>query len=504
MNNNAQSRQPDDPAELMKEWARQSFPVFLRKAVPWVTGGSPVKWNWHLDAIAHELDLICKGQSHRLLVTLPPRNLKSITISVAWVAWKLGRDPTLNFICVSYSGELSAKLARLCLSIMQSPWYRELFPRTIISPKRSAAFDFDTTVGGGRMATSIGGTLTGRGGDIIIIDDPLDPSQAYSDVHRENVNRWYRSTLSSRLDDKQNGALICVMQRLHQNDLAGVIIENGGWNHLCLPAIATENSIIDLPRGRKHYRREGDVLHPEHEPLEVLNQMALDQGSLVFRAQYQQDPVPADGNMIQAHWLIHMDGPMPAHGEVVQSWDTASKDGIHNDFSVCITARLVDRHVYILDVFRKKLQFPDLLKAAANLALEFKARTMLVEDAASGTQLIKMLERAPLGVPSPIPRKPELDKKSRVAGISSLIEAGRLILPAQAHWLGEFEAELLGFPNAKFDDQVDALSQLLSWALHKLDRPPSLSVGPMLVIEGEYRRPTKYIPDEYRDPWGAY
>ena len=455
-----------DPAAALNYLARNDFSFFLRKAFPWISGGAPLEWNWHLDAITHQLNRVEAGDVLRLLAALPPRNLKSIAISVAWVAWMLGRDPTRNFICVSYSGELAGKLARDCFSIMLSPWYRSIFPGTILSLKRSATHDFETTAGGGRMATSITGTLTGRGGDFIIIDDPIKPDEAQSDTTRDNVNEWYRTTLASRLNDKRTGAIICVMQRLHQYDLAGMLIEDGGWAYLSLPAIATHNSIIDLPHGRKYYRREGAVLHPARESLATLEQIKRDQGSIIFEAQYQQNPVPADGNMISANWLRHVDPATatPEYGTIIQSWDTASKDGIHNDYSVCITAKHCGNDIHVIDVFRKKLTFPELKKAAIRLVRQHKADVLLIEDAASGQQLYQTLRaESPRGVPVPLKQKPEGDKKTRLSGVSYMIEAGQLLLPKKAPWLAEFQSELLAFPNARFDDQVDALSQLLNW-----------------------------------------
>ncbi len=221
----------DNPQRYMDELCRHDFTVFLERAFPEVHGGANISWNWHLDAIAYQLNRVQKGELLRLLVNLPPRNLKSFAISVAWIAWMLGQDPSLKFICVSYSSELAGKLARMCLSLMQSSWYLRIFPKTIISAKRTASHDFETTAGGERLATSITGTLTGRGGSIIIIDDPIKPDEAMSDTVRNKVNDWYRTTLSSRLDDKENGALICVMQRLHAFDLPGLIIQDGGWEH---------------------------------------------------------------------------------------------------------------------------------------------------------------------------------------------------------------------------------------------------------------------------------
>ncbi|MBL8648948.1 MAG: phage terminase large subunit [Sphingopyxis sp.] len=478
----------DNPTLLLQELMRRDFRAFLRKAFPTIRGGDEILWNWHLDAIAYELDRIDRGENQRLLVTLPPRNLKSIAISVAWVAWMLGRDPRRNFVCISYSNELSGKLARDCLAIMQSGWYRSMFPRTILSPKRSASGDFETTRGGGRLATSITGTLTGRGGDILIIDDPIKPDEVYSDTAREGVNNWYRSTLTSRLNDKASGAIVTVMQRLHENDLAGMLLETPGWRELRLSAIAAEDEIIALSRRKVHYRKAGDVLHPERESLEVLQAQRLAMGSSAFEAQYQQNPIPAVGNMVKAEWLrIYTDIELAEKpGRIVQSWDTASKDGVHNDYSVCITASIHRNEIRILDVFRAKAAFPELKQAAIRLARQYRARTILIEDAASGQQLLQVLRNEqPRGVPMPISRKPEGDKLSRMAGVSGQIEGGQLLLPEDAPWLAEFKKELLGFPNARHDDQADALTQLMSWGMqwdYGRDHQQILGEGAVLFV----------------------
>lgn len=499
--NSAFARIQNMPAAL-DEFARRDFAMFVRQVFPLVHGGGALDWNWHLDTMAHCLNEVDQGRNLRLLVNLPPRNLKSFMISVAWVAWMLGRNPRRSFVCVSYSNELSAKLARDAMTVMQSGLYQRLFPDTIISTKRSANYDFNTTRGGGRLATSITGTLTGRGGDFIIIDDPIKPSDAYSETVRESVNDWFRSTLSSRLNDKRKGAIICVMQRLHQYDLAGLMLDDGGWNHLSLPAIATEDGSYRLTRNRIHHRREGDVLHPSREPRHTLNDIKRDQGSHTFAAQYQQQPVPAKGNIILKEWLVHMEGEFPSNGEIVQSWDTGVKDGEKNDYSACVTARLVGRHIYILDVFRKRIAFPDLLKKVTAHALDYRAKTLLVEDAASGVQLVTMMrdEKTP-NVPLPIARKVEQDKTARVHGMSPMIEQGRMVLPSAAPWLADFEAELTGFPSVRHDDRVDALSQLLNWVALNRSFNPVPMAGPVLVEEGSLGG--RYRNYDNIDPWSG-
>lgn len=475
----------DDPAALLRQLMRRDFRAFLRKAFAAVAGGAAIKWNWHLDAIAFELERVQRGDNRNLIVTMPPRNLKSITISVAWVAWMLGQNPRLNFVCVSYSSELSHKLARICTHLMQAHWYRELFPGTAISPKRSAIHDFETTAGGGRLATSVTGTLTGRGGDIIIIDDPIKPEEAYSRVTRDNANDWFRTTLSSRLDDKEKGAMILVMQRLHQDDPAGRLLETGLWHQLSLPAIAAEAQDVPLGRGRFHCRREGEVLHPARESLAVLERQRMTMGSIDFNAQYNQRPVPVDGNVIKAHWLkTYPPGFDPARvsGQIVLSWDTASKDGPFSDWSVCIVAHVDRATVRILDVVRERLTFPELKATAIRLSRQHRAQAMLIEDAASGTQLLQTLRaEQPKGVVMPISIKPTMDKESRVNGATGQIEAGSLLLPEEAPWLADFKDEILAFPNARHDDQTDALSQLMNWVLRNQPTSSDLhAYGPLI------------------------
>ncbi len=457
---------PDDPPAFLAELQRRDFLAFLDRAWPHVCGGQLLVPNWHIPAIGYQLHRVASGDCRRLLVNLPPRNGKSIIISVAWIAWMLGRDPSLNFVCVSYSNELSGKLARDCLSIMQSGWYRELFPGTVISQRRSASYDFETTRGGGRLSTSVQGTLTGRGGDILVLDDLIKPEDANSETIREAVNDWYRSTLVSRLNDKSSGAIICVMQRLHQYDICGMLLEAGGWDHLSLPAIAPDDTLIPLLRGKMHHRKAGDVLHPERESLETLEDQRAQMGSAGFAAQYLQDPIPAEGNVFRSGWLKTSPDDLDPHGfgEIIQSWDTGIKTGTGNAYSVCITAVLRQKEIHIIDVWRGRLEFPDLKRKNVELARLHMARTLLIEDKGSGQELIQTLRSEQnQGVPLPIPRTPTMDKLSRAQGVSSMVEAGQLFLPREAHWLGEFKSELLGFPNARHDDQVDALTQLLDW-----------------------------------------
>ena len=275
-----------DP-RLLQALLRHDFYRFVMKAFATVSPGEPFLPNWHLEAICHHLELVRQGRIRRLRIEVPPRSLKSVCASVAFPAFLLGHDPTTKIITASYSADLAAKHAGDCRAVMQAPWYRDLFPQTRISAAKNQEANYETTARGYRYATSVGGTLTGRGGNLIIIDDPLKPEDAMSQVKREAVNCWYSRTLMSRLNNKAKDAIILVQQRLHMDDLAGYVDALDDWVTLRLPAMAEENILIPIGQGRFHARSAGEILHPEREPLAVLESLKLALGSTTFSAQYQ-------------------------------------------------------------------------------------------------------------------------------------------------------------------------------------------------------------------------
>ena len=459
--NNSQMRRDLDNA------ARQDLAAFIHRTFQTVTGGQTYHHNWHIDAIAWELMQCWRGNTKRLVITLPPRHLKSICASVAFPAWVLGQDPTQRIVCASYSENLASKHALDCRAMMEPDFYRRIFPRTCLSPKKNTDLDFMTTQRGNRYATSVGGTLTGRGGNFIIIDDPLKPEEAFSEAKRPAVNEWYDRTLVSRLDDKSTGVIIVIMQRLHLEDLVGHVKAKGGpdWRWLQLPAIAQEKEYIFIDDGQIHYRAPGDLLDPQREPLQVLNQLKRDLGNFNFSAQYLQRPLPLEGEIIKWSWFPRYD-ELPApdpNDSVVQSWDTASKPGGSNDYSVCTTWLVKGQYYYLMDVLRLKLNYPDLKKTVIRHAFHHRADTLLIEDKDSGTALIQELQNAYSGGPPTIGFKPQGDKQTRMFTQSSKIEQGRVLLPRTALWLDDFQVELLQFPHGRYDDQVDSMSQALMW-----------------------------------------
>jgi hypothetical protein len=245
--------------------------------------------SWHIEVIAATLTAVRDGKIRRLIINLPPRHLKSSLASIAFPAWCLGHDPSAQILCVSYAQDLADKLARDCRSIMMSPWYRQIFP-TRLAPHRQAVQEFVTTRQGYRLATSTGGVLTGRGADLILIDDPLKPEEALSEARRNATTEWYLNTLYSRLNDKYRGAIVIVMQRLHEDDLVGHVLGQEPWEVLSFPAIAEENDVHEIETiwgPRRFTRRQGEALHPEREPLLVLENIRRTMGEYNFAGQYQ-------------------------------------------------------------------------------------------------------------------------------------------------------------------------------------------------------------------------
>jgi predicted phage terminase large subunit-like protein len=427
----------------------------------------------HLEVIAAKLEACRRGKIRRLVINLPPRQLKSHLASITFPAWWLGHNPAGHVICASYGQELAEKMARDCRRVMASPWYKELFRARLAD--RQAVHDFATTAQGTRMATSVGGVLTGRGADLIIIDDPLKPDEALSESRRKGVNEWYDHTLLSRLNDKAEGCIIIVMQRLHQDDLVGHVLEQEKWEVLAFSAIAEEDEahIIESPLGRDLFgRKVGDALHPERESAATLAHIRQTVGEYVFASQYQQNPTPLGGAMVRTKWLRFYDpGERPVRfDEVVQSWDTANKATELSDYSVCTTWGVDDKYYYLLDVYRERLNYPDLKRKARELAQLHRADTILIEDKASGTQLIQDLNDDHVLAVTPYSPPPGTDKIMRLYAQTTMFENGHVLLPRRASWLVDYINELTSFPGSKHDDQVDATTQ----ALHHMRENSSL------------------------------
>ncbi len=468
---------------LWREAIAKDFGLFLHQSFCTLNSGYNFIDNWHIRLLAEYLQAVETGHLHRLIINMPPRYLKSLCISVAWPAWILGATPNKRIIVASYASSLSIKHSLDCRHLITSPWYNWIYPNTKLMKGQNEKQKFVTTAHGFRMATSVGGAVTGEGGDILIVDDPLNPLQAESKLFRNLTNRWFEHSFSSRLNDKNKGAIVIVMQRLHHEDLSGFLLQKGNWELLELAAIATKTKFYYC--NKFTYRRsQGTALHPQRENISMLKRIKREMGSYAFAAQYQQQPITDAGAMVKRAWLQYYhpqdiadiisnttlheryESPHSTSAAIIQSWDTAIKAGCNNDPTTCITIMCYNNRYYLLDILREWLEYPKLYHRLTKLAQQWKPQAILLEDKASGQSLIQDLRHSttlPIIACTPV-----YDKITRFAATTPIIESGRLWLPRNAVWLAEFEQELLSFPNSKYDDQIDALSQFLNWQRHKL------------------------------------
>lgn len=448
-------------------WAavRSDLRVFLSQSFNTIYPGKVFLENWHIHAIVYSLELSIAGKQPRLIINLPPRQLKSFITSVVLPAFIVGQDPSAKIICISYSDELARTLARDFKRIVESSWYRKVFPH--VQPTKTTENELVTDQGGSRYATSVGGTLTGRGGDFIIIDDPIKPEDANSDSIRQKTNDWFQSTLFSRLDDKKRSVMIIVMQRLHVNDLTGFAQESGGFTKLSFPAIATSDTSIPVSATDNYYRKDGEPLHAEYEDLNTLERIRDQIGPYNFASQYQQRPETPSGGLIKLKYIRIIDHhpKISPEGQWWVSIDSALSTSETADYSALTFGYSNSEGHFVLNVTRGRWDYETLKSKALRYVRRFGDNMIfIVEAAGSGISLIEYMRKERL---RSFPYKAKYDKVTRASFVLPLFAAGRVHIcnvKSANGWVEEFINELLTFPNGRYDDQVDSLVQALCWA----------------------------------------
>jgi predicted phage terminase large subunit-like protein len=457
-----------DPARLLRAALRQNLASFTQKVFTTLNPGTPYRHNWHIEHLCHQLSRVERGELKRLIINVPPRSLKSITASIAFPAWVMGRDSTKRIICASYSDAFARKLAIDAHTVVGAPWYQELFPGFALTARRPSPLNLMTRQQGYRFGAGIGGSILGRGADLIIVDDPIKPIDALSRAERLRVNEAFDSTLFSRLDDKSQGAIVIIMQRLHEDDLVGHVFVRHEWELATLPAVATEDrdyALSDRP-GHVYRRVTGEVLHSNRESRETLEEIRRAQGSLTFSAQYQQAPIPPEGNIVKREWLCSYQRPPESFDIVIVSWDTASTLSDKADYSVGAVWGAKGLDFYLLDVVRGRFEFPELRREVIRLHQAWQASQTIIEATELGRALLQDLRRSGPVRPTLIVSRG--DKEARFVAQSARFESRQVHVPIDAPWLAEWLNELLAFPNGRHDDQVDATSQALNFLYGKM------------------------------------
>src|SRR5882724_54059 len=320
---------PDLIQEIDRELATRSLRAFIQQAWPVLQPATPFVPGWHIDALCEHLEAITYGQIRNLVINIPPRHMKSLAVSVFWPCWEWARWPERRWLFASYAESLSLRDSRHCRTVVQSPWYRcnwgDVF---VLTEDQNEKRRFDNDKTGYRIASSVGGANTGEGGDRIVCDDPHNVKEAESDAARKGVCDWYDQVMSTRVNDPKTAARVIIMQRVHEADLSGHVLAQGGYEHLCLPA-EYEGSKRTTVIGWSDPRTElGELLWPERFGHAEIAELKLRLGSYGAAGQLQQRPSPAEGGILKRHWWRrYQSNEHPLRLDVmIQSWDLAFKD----------------------------------------------------------------------------------------------------------------------------------------------------------------------------------
>ena len=436
---------------------RRSLKEFTKSCWPTIEPGREFFDNWHIDAISEHLQAVVEGDIKRLIINIPPRHMKSISVAVALPAWAWTIQPEKRFLFASYAASLSVRDSVKCRRLITSPWYQNHFGSGFsLTGDQNQKQRFENDKTGQRIATSVDGALTGEGGDIIVIDDPHNVREAESSAVREGVLDWWDQAMQTRLNDPKTGAFILIMQRVHENDLTGHILanEHEEWDHLCLPA-RYEIGHPTPPRSRLYFTdprtKEGELLWPERLDEGTLMKLERSLGTYASAGQLQQRPMPKGGGILRAEWWVPWDGDdLPDIEYIIQSWDTAFSTKEKSSYSARTTWGVFRKagqvNAIVLDMWYDRVTYPELRRIAQDSYYEYEPDAVLIEKKASGQSLLQDLRMA--GIPV-LEYSPDRDKEAR----------GRIWFPSNKKWAKNLIDICAAFPAGDNDDIVDTCTQ---------------------------------------------
>lgn len=483
---------------LLNYILRKDFHSFYQRSFLHLHQKRNFYYNWHIGAISEFLTGMRMGQFKRGNINISPRWGKTLQCSVAFPMWWLGEEPWMNIICASYSAELAAEIHGKCRTIANSSWYKSAFPEFEIKNSSEDSLDqaetkntqkqFITSQGGSRIATSTGGSITGKGADLIIGDDLMNPEEAASKTQRDSALAWCSNTLFSRFDDKKKGLFLNVQQRLHENDFTGTFIDKN-WEQLIIPVRFEEKKFYNIGKIKKQVD-VGEWLDERRYGQEQMDEDKKNMGTRNYNAQYLQQTIPDDGEIFKKEYFKYYTYAPKFNYRCIYA-DTAQKENNTSDFSVFMCFGVFEKNnrkfAYLIDVFRKKLSSPKLVEASKEfwekhktnhkqpfkhcsdwIPLMYKQENngslikFAIEDKSSGQGLIQDLETS---TNMPITKlTPEKDKVSRANDALPRFESGQVLFPKNAPFLPDLEKELLLFsPKTSKNrdlkkDQVDTIS----------------------------------------------
>ena len=476
--------------EKVNQQSKTDFLTFVRMMAPMLV--SDWRMGRHIEVISDKLKELEEGKIKRLMVFLPPRSSKSVICSKLFPAWYIGRNPEHEILTVSHSDQLSSDFGRSVRDVVNTTEFQKIFRGVALRSDVRAAGKWKTNQNGTCYAAGVRSQIAGRGAHIAILDDVMSEDDAISESGRRYIKEWYPAGLRTRI--MPNGAIVIINTRYHYDDLCGWLLkqqedmseyETIPWEVIRIPAWVDEDAseLLDLPIGTSYF--------PEWKPDSILrmdeNEIKASNGSRYWNALYMQDPTPEEGGLIKKRWLQHWDYDEPPSCDfIIQTYDTAFSTRTTADYSVIQTWGIFSMYnqdekgyedftpnLILLGNIRGRFEYPELRKLAQKLYNQHRPDICMIEKKASGQSLIQDMRRGGLPI---LEYNPDRDKVSRVYAASPIIEAGRLWIPTKKKWSDELIEELIRFPNAAHDDQVDAMTMAIhymkeSWHLTHPDDP---------------------------------
>ena len=444
----------------------------------------------HIHVIADKLQKVESGEIKRLMVFLPPRSSKSVICSKLFPAWYVGRHPQHEILTVSHSDQLASDFGRSVRDLVNYDLFNTVFPEVELRSDVRAAGKWKTNQGGTYYAAGVRSQIAGRGAHVAILDDVMSEEDSFSETGRRYVKEWYPSGLRTRI--MPNGSIVIINTRYHEDDLCGWLLRQESqielenkWEVIKIPAWVDEPSskLLNLPVGSSYF--------PEWKPSEILKndeeEIKASNGSRYWESLYMQNPVPDTGGIIKKKWIQWWDYDEPPPCDyIIQTYDTAFSTKTTADFSVIQTWGIFEHmetdstgrenwvsNLILLGNEKGRFDYPALRMKAQELYDYHKPDVCIIEKKASGQSLIQDLRRAGLPVLDYIPDR---DKTARVYAATPMMEAGRVWLPKGHEWSDDLYGEAITFPNARHDDQVDAMTMAIhymkeSWNLTHPDDP---------------------------------
>lgn len=461
--------------------------AFTEQCFNTVSPGSQYMDNWHIHCIVEHLQAVERGEISRLIINMPPRCMKSITVSIAWPAWLMGRRPETQIIVASFGQSLSSKLSVDTRLIMESDWYREIFPYTVIAADQNEKSKFQTTKRGHRIATSVGGTITGEGGDYLILDDPIKPDESPSQTIRETTNNWISQTFLSRFNDRRKGKAVLVMQRLHENDPTAYLSANDGWHKLILPGYFEKSTTISIGE-RTWELQENDYLHEERMGPKEMDEALADLGMYGFCGQILQRPSPDGGGEFKAAWLQFYDNYSKTFSAMGMNiyilYDPANqkknKQRSEPDYTAIVVVGLSpDNNYYVLDLVRDRMNPTERIEKLMLMHRKWnkkggKPPKVVCEQYGMMTDSFYLKRRQDESNYrfKVIEVGGSMKKEDRIRKLIPIFESERLMLPRKILYdtvdgksvelvKAFIDEELTVFPVGKHDDIIDALARIL-------------------------------------------